>query len=333
MGWINPPHISRSVILRKFIIRRIIQILPTLLFVLLTVFILMKLIPGDTAAVLLGPEARAEDIAAYRAELGLDQPVVTQFLLYVKRVLTGDFGKSLIYKQDVVSLIFERFPTTLILSLSALCIAFIIGVPLGILSAIKHNSFSDLLITIISLLGISIPIFWFGMMLILLFSLQLGWLPAVGLGSMSNGLWDVISHLILPSFALAILSLGTITRFTRSSMLEVLRQDYIRTANAKGLKKGKVLYRHALRNALVPIITVIGLQLGNLLAGAVLTETVFALPGLGKLMVDGILRRDFLLVQGEVLFIALVYIIVNLLVDILYAVVNPKIRTSYRGAQ
>jgi len=283
---------------RKFIVRRLLQIIPTLFFVLLTVFFLMKLIPGDPAAVLLGPGARAQDIERFRAELGLDQPVFTQFALYLKRVFTGNFGKSLIYRQDVISLIVERLPTTLLLSVSALFIASIIGIPAGILAATKHDSFVDFSITILSLVGISVPIFWFGMILIIVFALQLGWLPAVGIGNISNGLWDVVKHIILPSTALGIQSMGIITRFTRSSMLEVLRQDYVRTAMAKGLKKRLVLYNHALRNALVPIVTVIGLQLGTLLAGAVLTETVFALPGLGKLMIDAILRRDFLLVRG-----------------------------------
>ena len=292
----------------------------------------MKLIPGDPARVLLGPEARAEDIARLRSQLGLDQPLLVQFGIYVKRIALGDLGKSLIYKQDVLSLILERFPTTLTLSVLALLFAVILGIPSGILAATKQNSFVDLIITILALIGISVPIFWFGMMLIIFFSLNLGWLPAVGLGDIDKGLWDVISHLILPSLALGILSIGTITRFTRSNMLEVLRQDYIRTARAKGLRARLILFRHALRNTLVPVITVIGLQLGNLLAGAVLTETIFALPGLGKLMVDAIFRRDFLLVQGEVLFIACAYIFVNFVVDLFYAFLNPKIRQSYRSA-
>jgi len=318
---------------RKFLFRRLLQVIPTLFFVLLTVFLLMKLIPGDPARVLLGPEARPQDIERFRSELGLDEPVITQFAIYIGRVFTGNFGRSLIYRQDVLTLVFDRIPTTLLLSFSALFLAVIVGIPAGILAATKHNTFHDLSITILSLVGISIPIFWFGMILIVIFALQLGWLPAVGMGRLSNGLWDVIRHIILPSTALGILSMGTITRFTRSSMLEVLRQDYVRTAKAKGLNRGLVLYRHALRNALVPIVTVVGLQLGSLLAGAVITETVFALPGLGKLMVDAILRRDFLLVQGEVLMIAFFYILVNFLVDVLYAVLNPKIRSSYRGAQ
>lgn len=315
----------------KYIAKRLIQVIPTLFFVILTVFLIMKMIPGDPAMVLLGPQARAEDIARFRQQLGLDKPVLVQFIIYLKKVITGDLGRSLIYRQDVLSLIFERLPTTITLSFCALFIAVVIGIPVGIIAAMKHNSFVDLLVTIFALIGISIPIFWFGMILIIVFSLQLGWLPAVGLGDPSKGLWDVVSHFILPSLALGILSTGTIARFTRSSMLEVLNQDYIRTAYAKGLKKNLILYRHALKNALIPVITIIGLQLGNLLAGAVLTETVFALPGLGKLMVDGIFRRDYMLVQGEVLFIAVVYIFVNLIVDIAYALINPKIRQSYRS--
>ncbi|MFN4189646.1 MAG: ABC transporter permease [Pseudothermotoga sp.] len=315
----------------KYILKRFVQVIPTLFFVILTVFLIMKLIPGDPAAVLLGPQARAEDIVRFRQQLGLDKPILVQFVIYLKKVLTGDLGRSLIYRQDVLTLILERLPTTVTLSLCALFIAIVIGIPIGIVAAMKHNSFVDLLVTILALIGISVPIFWFGMILIIVFSLQLGWLPAVGLGDISKGLWDAVSHFILPSLALGILSTGTIARFTRSSMLEVLNQDYIRTAYAKGLKKTLILYRHALKNALIPVITVIGLQLGNLLAGAVLTETVFALPGLGKLMVDGIFRRDYMLVQGEVLFTAIVYIFVNLIVDITYAFINPKIRQLYRS--
>jgi len=315
----------------KYVAKRIIQVIPTLFFVILTSFLLMKLIPADPTMILLGPRARAEDIARFRQQLGLDRPLPVQFLIYLKRVLTGDLGTSLVYRQSVLSLILERLPVTITLSLCALVIAVSIGIPAGVVAAMKHNSFIDLLVTILALMGLSIPIFWFGMMLIIVFSLELGWLPAVGLGDPSKGLWDVVSHFILPSLALGILSTGTIARFTRSSMLEVLNQDYIRTAYAKGLRRSLILYRHALRNALVPVITVIGLQLGNLLAGAVLTETVFALPGLGKLMVDGIFRRDHMLVQGEVLFTAILYIFVNLAVDIAYAFINPKIRQTYRG--
>ncbi|MDO4785985.1 MAG: ABC transporter permease [Fretibacterium sp.] len=316
----------------RFALKRFLQMIPTLFFVLLVIFSLMKLIPGDPALTLLGPEASPSDVAAFREELGLNRPLPVQFLTYLRNVARGDLGRSLIYRTDVLTLIAERLPTTLVLSLSALSIAILLGVPLGIFASIHHNGFWDMLITVLALLGVSVPIFWVGMLLIVVFVLNLGLLPSVGLGSWDKGLWNVVSHFILPSCALAFQSVGTIARFTRSSMLEVLRQDYIRTAHAKGLRSRLILERHALRNALIPVVTVAGLQLGHLLAGAVLTESIFALPGLGKLMVDAIMRRDFLLVQGEVLVIALLYLLVNFLVDLLYALLNPKIRKSFGGA-
>lgn len=316
----------------RFALKRFLQMIPTLFFVLLVIFSLMKLIPGDPALTLLGPEASPSDVAAFREELGLNKPLPVQFLTYLRNVARGDLGRSLIYRTDVLTLIAERLPTTLVLSLSALSIAILLGVPLGIFASIHHNGFWDMLITVLALLGVSVPIFWVGMLLIVVFVLNLGLLPSVGLGSWDKGLWNVVSHFILPSCALAFQSVGTIARFTRSSMLEVLRQDYIRTAHAKGLRARLILERHALRNALIPVVTVAGLQLGHLLAGAVLTESIFALPGLGKLMVDAIMRRDFLLVQGEVLVIALLYLLVNFLVDLLYALLNPKIRKSFGGA-
>ncbi|RRD66009.1 ABC transporter permease [Fretibacterium sp. OH1220_COT-178] len=316
----------------RFALKRFLQMIPTLFFVLLVIFSLMKLIPGDPALTLLGPEASPSDVAAFREELGLNKPLPVQFLTYLRNVARGDLGRSLIYRTDVLTLIAERLPTTLVLSLCALSIAILLGVPLGIFASIHHNGFWDMLITVLALLGVSVPIFWVGMLLIVVFVLNLGLLPSVGLGSWDKGLWNVVSHFILPSCALAFQSVGTIARFTRSSMLEVLRQDYIRTAHAKGLRSRLILERHALRNALIPVVTVAGLQLGHLLAGAVLTESIFALPGLGKLMVDAIMRRDFLLVQGEVLVIALLYLLVNFLVDLLYALLNPKIRKSFGGA-
>lgn len=284
------------------------------------------------ALTLLGPEASPADIAVFREELGLNRPLPVQFLTYLRNVAHGDLGRSLIYRADVLTLIGERLPTTLALSLSALSLAILLGVPLGIFASMHHNGFWDLCITVLALLGVSVPIFWVGMLMIVVFVLNLGWLPSVGLGSWDKGLWDVVSHFVLPSCALAFQSVGTIARFTRSSMLEVLKQDYIRTAYAKGLRPRLIWERHALRNALIPVVTISGLQLGHLLAGAVLTESIFALPGLGKLMVDAIMRRDFLLVQGEVLVIAILYLFVNFFVDLLYALVNPKIRKSFGGA-
>ncbi|WP_299078224.1 ABC transporter permease [uncultured Fretibacterium sp.] len=316
----------------RFAFKRFLQMIPTLFFVMLVIFSLMKLIPGDPALTLLGPEASPADIAVFREELGLNRPLPVQFLTYLRNVAHGDLGRSLIYRADVLTLIGERLPTTLALSLSALSLAILLGVPLGIFASMHHNGFWDLCITVLALLGVSVPIFWVGMLMIVVFVLNLGWLPSVGLGSWDKGLWDVVSHFVLPSCALAFQSVGTIARFTRSSMLEVLKQDYIRTAYAKGLRPRLIWERHALRNALIPVVTISGLQLGHLLAGAVLTESIFALPGLGKLMVDAIMRRDFLLVQGEVLVIAILYLFVNFFVDLLYALVNPKIRKSFGGA-
>lgn len=316
----------------RFAFKRFLQMIPTLFFVMLVIFSLMKLIPGDPALTLLGPEASSADIAVFREELGLNRPLPVQFLTYLRNVAHGDLGRSLIYRADVLTLIGERLPTTLALSLSALSLAILLGVPLGIFASMHHNGFWDLCITVLALLGVSVPIFWVGMLMIVVFVLNLGWLPSVGLGSWDKGLWDVVSHFVLPSCALAFQSVGTIARFTRSSMLEVLKQDYIRTAYAKGLRPRLIWERHALRNALIPVVTISGLQLGHLLAGAVLTESIFALPGLGKLMVDAIMRRDFLLVQGEVLVIAILYLFVNFFVDLLYALVNPKIRKSFGGA-
>lgn len=316
----------------RFAFKRFLQMIPTLFFVMLVIFSLMKLIPGDPALTLLGPEASPADIAVFREELGLNRPLPVQFLTYLRNVAHGDLGRSLIYRADVLTLIGERLPTTLALSLSALSLAILLGVPLGIFASMHHNGFWDLCITVLALLGVSVPIFWVGMLMIVVFVLNLGWLPSVGLGSWDKGLWDVVSHFVLPSCALAFQSVGTIARFTRSSMLEVLKQDYIRTAYAKGLRPWLIWERHALRNALIPVVTISGLQLGHLLAGAVLTESIFALPGLGKLMVDAIMRRDFLLVQGEVLVIAILYLFVNFFVDLLYALVNPKIRKSFGGA-
>ena len=316
----------------RFAFKRFLQMIPTLFFVMLVIFSLMKLIPGDPALTLLGPEASPADIAVFREELGLNRPLPVQFLTYLRNVAHGDLGRSLIYRADVLTLIKERLPTTLALSLSALSLAILLGVPLGIFASMHHNGFWDLCITVLALLGVSVPIFWVGMLMIVVFVLNLGWLPSVGLGSWDKGLWNVVSHFILPSCALAFQSVGTIARFTRSSMLEVLKQDYIRTAYAKGLRPRLIWERHALRNALIPVVTISGLQLGHLLAGAVLTESIFALPGLGKLMVDAIMRRDFLLVQGEVLVIAILYLFVNFFVDLLYALVNPKIRKSFGGA-
>lgn len=283
------------------------------------------MLPGNPAAAMLGPQASAQDIAEYAEKLGLNEPLYQQFIDYLINLVTFDYGNSLTYNQPIVDLILERFPNTIILAVSALLIAVMLGVPAGIIAARKQNTIIDYSVTTLSLIGVSMPIFWLGIMLVLYFSVNLGWLPATGMGSLEDGFWDFISHLILPSIALATIPTSQFARIIRSSMLETISQDYIKTARSKGLKEFFVINKHALKNALTPLITVMGLQFSALLGGAVLTETIFSWPGMGLLIVDAIEKRDFVVVQSTVIFVALIYVVVNLIVDILYKVVNPKV--------
>lgn len=308
-----------------FLIRRILQLIPTLFIVAIIVFFVTRILPGNPAAVILGPQASVEDIAKYSEELGLNDPLYQQFFDYLINLITFDFGNSLTYGQPIIDLILERFPNTIILSISALIIAIIIGVPAGIIAAQKQNTFIDYSVTTLSLVGVSMPIFWLGVMLVLFFSVNLGWFPAIGMGSFENGFWDFISHLILPSLALATIPTSQFARIIRSSMLETISQDYIKTARSKGLSESNVIYKHAFKNALTPLITVMGLQFSLLLSGAILTETIFSWPGMGLLLIDAIEKRDFVVVQNTVIFIAVIYVVINLIVDILYKVVNPKV--------
>lgn len=311
--------------LQAFLIRRILQLIPTLFIVSVIVFLITRILPGNPAAVMLGPQASAEDIAAYSEKLGLNDPMYQQFFDYLVSLITLDFGNSLSYNQPIIDLILERFPNTIVLAISALIIATIIGVPAGIIAAKKQNTIVDYSVTTLSLIGVSMPIFWLGVMLVLYFSVNLGWLPATGMGSLENGFWDFLSHLILPSLALATIPTAQFARIIRSSMLETISQDYIKTARSKGLKESIVTYKHAFKNALTPLITVMGLQFSMLLGGAVLTETIFSWPGMGLLIIDAIEKRDFVVVQSTVIFIAVIYVVINLIVDILYKVVNPKV--------
>ncbi len=315
----------------KLIIKRLIDLIPTFFVVATTVFIITRLIPGDPAAIMLGPQASVEDINQLHEKLGLNDPMYLQFLHYLGDLLTGDLGTSLSYNQSVLSLILERFPNTLLLAGFALVIALVIGIPAGIISATKQYSAWDYGVMIFSLIGVSMPIFWLGVMLVLLFSVGLGWLPSTGMGSWSDGAMDVLKHLILPGIALSTIPMATFARITRSSMLEVVKQDYIKTARAKGLLEFVVIWKHALKNALTPLLTVLGMQISMLLGGAVLTETIFSWPGMGRLVVDAIEHRDFMVVQGTVLFIAVIFVLVNLFVDILYTVVNPRVNLSGKG--
>ena len=297
--------------------------IPVIIGVTFIIFTMMYLTPGDPAKIMLGESAKAEDVARLREELGLNKPYLVQFGNYVKKaVLEQDIGRSYITKRPVTTEVMGRFPVTLKLAAFSILIAVAIGIPIGIVSATKQYSLFDNISMVVALLGVSMPNFWQGLLLILLFSVTLGWLPASGFSS--------FKHMILPAVTIGTSTAAVITRMTRSSMLEVIRQDYIRTARAKGQVESKVVNRHALKNALIPIITVVGLQFGYLLGGAVLTESIFAVPGVGRLMVDSIKTRDFPVVQGAVLFIAITFSIVNLFVDIMYAYVDPRIRSQYK---
>lgn len=309
----------------RFLFSRILQLIPTLFVVAVIVFFVTRLLPGNPAAVMLGPQASVEDVEKYTEELGLNEPVITQFFNYIWDLITLNFGNSLSYNAPIIDLILERFPNTIILAISALILAIIVGIPVGILAARKQNTFLDYLITTFSLVGVSMPIFWLGVMLVLLFSVNLGLFPATGMGDITEDPIDFFKHLVLPTIALATIPMAEFARIVRSSMIEVLKNDYVKAAKAKGIKNYLVIYKHALKNAITPLITVLGLQFSNLLGGAVLTETIFSWPGMGLLIVDAIERRDFIVVQNTVIFIAFIYVSINLIVDILYKVVNPKV--------
>jgi peptide/nickel transport system permease protein len=301
----------------NYVIKRLLSTLPVLVGISLIIFILLRSLPGDPAQVIAGELATQETVEAIRVQLGLDKPLYVQYAIFMSNLIRLDLGKSARTSQPVTSEIWSRLPNTVLLAIVSIVLACILGIPAGILSSVKHYSLTDYVVMVLALFGISMPVFWLGLMLIIVFSVKLHLLPAGGIGT--------FSHIILPSFTLAIFSTAFIARMTRSSMMEVLGQDYIITARSKGLLEKIVILKHALRNAFIPIITVIGLQFGSLLGGAVLTETVFAWPGIGRLIVDSILARDYPVVQGVVLIFALLYILVNLIVDILYAYIDPRI--------
>jgi peptide/nickel transport system permease protein len=310
----------------NYIIRRLLLAIPTLVGVSILIFLSVRLIPGDPATALAGELASQELIDSVRREYGLDQPYHIQYITYMGRVLQGDMGRSIRSRHPVAQEIQTRLPRTLSLALISLAVACAIGIPIGVTSATRPNSWFDGGSMIFALLGVSMPIFWLGLMLMILFAVLLPqWLGLTGpvLPPTGSGTWR---HMVLPVTALAANSMALQARMTRACMLEVLRQDYIRTARAKGQKERVVIYAHALRNALLPIVTIIGLQFGTLLGGAVLTETVFAWPGLGRLLVDSISHRDYPVIQGAVLVIAAGFVLVNLLVDVLYAYLDPRIQ-------
>lgn len=305
----------------KYILRRLLYLIPVILGVTFIVFTIMYFTPGDPAQIILGETARDEDLAKLREEMGLNDNFFVQYFRFVKDGVRGDFGRSYATKKPVADEIFSRFPATLKLTIAGMVVAVVIAIPIGIISATKQYSIMDNVTMVFALLGVSMPNFWLGLMLILLFSVQLGWLPSGGNAGFAS--------LILPAITLGTQVAGIITRMTRSSMLEVVRQDYIRTARAKGVRENRVINRHALKNALIPIVTIIGLQFGSLLGGAVLTETIFSWPGVGRFMVDAIQARDTPVVLGSVVFMSVAFSIVNLFVDILYGYLDPRIKSQY----
>ncbi|WP_299299015.1 ABC transporter permease [uncultured Fretibacterium sp.] len=307
----------------RYIVRRVLFLIPVLLGVAFCVFTLLYLTPGDPARMVLGDLATEDAVQEFRNREGLNDPFLVQFGNYVwKAVTKGDIGRSYITKRSVAQEVLAAFPATLKLSALAMLIAILVGLPCGILSAIKQYSLFDTVTMIFAMIGLSMPVFWLGLLLILLFSVHLRWLPSSGFGT--------FKAMILPAVSLSAQAISMVTRMTRSSMLEVIRADYIRTARAKGQRESVVIWVHALHNALIPVVTLCGLQFGHLLAGAILTESIFAIPGVGRLMVSSIMQRDYPMVQGGVLFIAIVFSIVNLLVDLVYAYIDPRIKAQYK---
>jgi peptide/nickel transport system permease protein len=309
-----------------YVVRRIAQIVPTLAFVSMLIFGLQQLLPGDPAVVLAGEERDPNVVAYLHKKLHLDEPLPMRYLYWIDGVLHGDLGESLRLQKPVLALILEKLPVTIELACLAILIAVAIGIPAGIVSAVRRNSAWDYAANVVALWGLSTPNFWLGIMLILLFSVTLGWLPASGFVSPFENLKDNLAALIMPAFVLGNAIAAVLMRHTRSAMLQVLSSDYVRTARAKGLPERGVILKHALRNALIPVITLGALELGTLLSGAVLTEQVFTIPGFGKLIVDAVFNRDYAVVQGVVLFTASAYITLNLVADIAYVIVNPQIR-------
>jgi peptide/nickel transport system permease protein len=310
----------------SFLTKRLMQLLPTLFFVSLMIFLLQHLLPGDPALAMAGEERDPGVIQQIREQYHLDQPLPVQYLYWIKGVLAGDFGESLRSKVPVRELILQKLPVTMQIASMAIVISFLIGIPAGIVSAVKKGTWLDYFANLFALWGISTPNFWLGILLIFLFSIELGWLPASGYVSPSENWRASLAATIMPAFVLGNAIAGVLMRHTRSAMLQVLESDYVRTARAKGLSERSVILKHAMRNALTPIVTLGALELGTLLSGAVLTEQVFSIPGFGKLIVDAVFTRDYAVVQGVVLVTATIYILLNLLADIAYILINPRLR-------
>jgi peptide/nickel transport system permease protein len=309
----------------RYILHRLLMTVPTALLVAMAVFVLLRLVPGDPAQLMLGDTATDETLAELRRQLGLDQPIPLQFVYWLGNVLVGDLGRSITNDLPVLPLVLERFQVSASIVLVAVLLATMVAVPAGMIAAWRQNSLGDLMIVAGATMLLSVPSFWLGLLMLLLFGVKLGWLPVVGYVSFGEDFWRALAYVILPIATLTLIEIGVVTRMARASTIEVLRLEYITHARAKGVPEGRVLWRHALPNAFAPTWTLIGLILGNLLGGIAVVETVFTLPGLGRLLVDGIFARDYPVVQGCLLFTAIMYVLVNLLVDLLYPLFDPRV--------
>ena len=307
----------------QYFLKRLLQAIPVLLGVIIITFVLMYIIPGDPVVSMVGERYSEETVQRLRQELHLDDPLPLQFLRYVGNVLQGNFGNSFITGEPVAALIIEKFPNTMMLAITAMFFAILIGLTAGIMSSVRPGSFMDRGIMVLALAGISAPVFWVGLILVLVVGVMLQWLPPTGFGG--------IEYLILPALTLGLRSAAYLARLTRATMLEVLNHDYIRTARSKGLPEWKVFIKHAFPNTLIPVITIIGTDFGSYLSGAVLTESIFGWPGIGRLALEAIMKRDFPVIQGTVLFMAIMFVLMNVLVDLLYGVVDPRIRLERSG--
>jgi peptide/nickel transport system permease protein len=310
----------------RYLINRIIVLIPVMFVVATVVFFLVHLIPGDPASVVLGPNATPSDVMKVRAQMGLDKPIPVQFVIWLSRIIQGDLGDSLFLGRSVTQAIFERLEPTLVLVALSSIVAILIGIPAGVLAAVRPNRWLDKILMFFAILGVSIPTFWLGLNFIEFFSVLLKWLPAAGYAPLSSGIWESLRYMILPASSLGFNQSALIARICRSSMLEVMQQDYIRTARAKGLMEPGVVLKHALRNVMIPTVTVIGTTFAVLIGGAVVTEIVFNIPGAGLLIINSVLRRDYPVIQGCVLFISAVYVIINLIVDISYVYIDPRVK-------
>ncbi|MGN6098985.1 MAG: ABC transporter permease [Bosea sp. (in: a-proteobacteria)] len=309
-----------------YILRRLLAAIPVLVIVAVLVFLMLRLTPGDPAAVIAGDNASSEQIALVRNRLGLDQPILAQFTIWAKNLLSGNLGESFFFKKPISELILGRIEPTLSLAFATMLIAICIAIPLGVLAAYKHGSWIDRIVMGFSVLGFSVPVFVIGYMLIYLFAITLGWFPVQGYQPISAGFGGYLQRLVLPSLTLSVIYVALIARMTRASVLEVLNEDYIRTARAKGQVERKILFRHALKNAAVPIVTVVGIGIALLIGGVVVTESVFAIPGLGRLTVDAVLARDYPTIQAVILLFSGIYVGINLLIDLTYSLFDPRIR-------